>query len=115
MLYERHKNIDLIQQELILKMIIIILTRYCMKNNLKIINNSSNTKSVNFKILLYSCGTYLIDSLLFSKSRNFFEKILDNSINWIYNSINKHKARTAIKNRGKWYNFSSLNYTYEPD
>ena len=46
----RHKNIDLIQQELILKMIIIILTRYCMKNNLKIINNSSNTKSVNFKI-----------------------------------------------------------------
>jgi hypothetical protein len=64
----RHKKIELIEQELIMKMIIIILARYSLKYNLKKNNNTSKNKSINFKIFLCSGVQDLIDSLLFSKN-----------------------------------------------
>lgn len=111
----RCKDINLLEQELIFKMIIIMLARYSIL--VKDINNelqfSSEKSTINFKIVLYETGTKLFDALLFTKSNKLVNKIINNCISvLIYRSYDKHYPRLSIKNRGKWYKFE--NYIYEP-
>lgn len=112
----RCKNSQFIEQELVLKMVIVTLARYLIilnKKNSKLADKSNNKTNVtvNFKIFLYETGTKILDELLFTKSNKLLNKIIDVVINtFIYNVPNKHNPRITIINKGKWYKFAGYNY-----
>ena len=100
------KKKELIDQELLLKMILVMLARYFVmisENNNKT-HKRTKSGSVNFKILLHQLGTTLLDALIFSNSNKLLTKLVNIALDMVvYNSPGKHNLRMSIIDKGKWY------------